>query len=202
MKLYESKGFPNPRRVRVFLAEKGVDVEGIPVNVMRAEHRQEPFVSKNPFSAVPTLELDDGRYISESSAICRYFEETHPEPALMGSSPEEKGEIDMWNKRIEQGLMEAVAAYFHHATEGLGELELHQIKDWGERSRDIFVETLRKIEKALTGRDYIAGRFSVADITALVALDFGKACNISIPDDCPNVQAWYQRLSARASAAA
>jgi len=202
MRLYESKGFANPRRVRVFLAEKGVDVEGIPVDIMKTEHRQEPFISKNPFSAVLTLELDNGSYISESSAICRYLEETHPEPRLMSRSPEEKGEIDMWNKRIEQGLMEAVAANFHHATAGPGEIELHQIKDWGERLRDIFIETLHKIEKALAGRDYIAGRFSIADITALVALDFGKACNITIPEDCPNVRAWYQRLSAHASAAA
>lgn len=130
MKIYEFNAFPSPRRVRMFLAEKGIN--GIPfeeIDVPEGEHRGEAYLAKNPDGTVPTLALDDGSYISETVAICRYFEARHPAPPLMGETPTEKAEIEMWQRRVEQTLFDTVAAYFHHATPGLGTLELYQNKE-------------------------------------------------------------------------
>lgn len=202
VKLYEFEAFPNPRRVRVFLAEKGVEVDREQINVPEGEHRSAAFRQKNPFAGVPVLELDDGTCISETTAISRYFETKHPEPPLMGRDPQESAEVDMWQRRIEQGLFEKLLAYFHHATPGLGALETYQNKAWGENCRETAEGMLRQLDTALAGRNYIAGDFSIADITGLCALDFAAVCGIEVPADCANVKAWHARLSARPSAAA
>lgn len=204
MKLYDHSDFASPRRVRMFLAEKGVDdVELVPVDILGGEARREPFLSKNPLSQVPVLELDDGTNISEVTAISRYFEDLHPEPSLFGKTAAEKARIEMWHCRAETGLTAAIGTYFHHATPGFGELELYQNKEWGEKSGERAVATMRLLDAQLDGKPFIAGEnFSVADITALCGIDFAKLCGIEIPSDLASLRAWYVRVSARESAAA
>lgn len=204
MKIHEFKDFPNPRRVRIFLAEKGIiNIPFEQVNVPAGEHRNEAFKVKNPFAGVPTLELDDGTCISETVAISRYFEEKHPEPPLMGTNPQEKAEIEMWQRRAERGLMETVADYFHHATPGLGELETYQNAEWGQKNRDKAIATIQLLNKVLRDRRFIAGdKFSIADITGLCAVDFAAFVKIAIPEDCLDVKRWYAEVSSRPSAKA
>jgi glutathione S-transferase len=204
MKIYEFKDFPNPRRVRIFLAEKNINnVFFVQVDVPSGEHRSEAFKAKNPIAGVPVLELDNGSYISETVAISRYFEEIHPEPYLMGKTPQEKAEIEMWSRRVEYGLMDTVAAYFHHATFGLGELETYQNLDWGKKNHERAIATIWLLDQVLRDRKFIAGDvFSIADITALCAMDFAIFVNIPIPDECLNMNRWYMETSSRPSAKA
>ncbi len=204
MKLYEYNPFPNPRRVRMFLAEKGIkDVEFVQVDVPSGEHRSEEFVKKNPSAAVPLLELDDGTNISESFAISRYFEEAYPEPNLMGATPKESAVVDMWQRRVEQSLMGCFTTYFHQATEGLGALELYQNKDWGEKNREMARSGLEQLNKQLASNQYVAGdKYSIADITALCAIDFALFIKIEKLEDYPNINRWYEEVSNRPSASA
>lgn len=202
MKLYEFAAFPNPRRVRWFMAEKGVSFESVTVNVLEGEHRGEAFLKINPFAAVPVLELDDGTQISETQAICRYVEGIHPEGPLFGGSAKQQGIVEMWQRRIELGLFDRIAVYFHNATPGLGELELYQNKGYGEYSLERALATMEHIEKALEGQQYIAGDFSVADITGICAIDFAAFCKVEVPAHLTNVKAWYERVSARPAAKA
>ena len=204
MKIIEFKDFPNPRRVRAFLAEKGIS--GIPfeqINVPEGQHREPAFLARNPYGGVPTLELDDGACISETVAICRYFEERHPEPRLMGEKPQEKAEIEMWQRRIEHTMFDTIATYFHHATPGLGDLEPYQNNAWGEHNRELFLAAMKKMDDRLEGREFIAGDgFSIVDITALCAIDFGGFVEIGIPAGLTNLTRWYNAVSSRPSASA
>ncbi|MEM1110377.1 MAG: glutathione S-transferase [Pseudomonadota bacterium] len=203
MKLYEYEAFPHPRRVRMFLAEKGLDVPRVQVDVPAGEHRQPAFLAKNPDGAVPVLELDGGECITETTAISRYFEEVQPKRPLFGESPESKAAIEMWQRRVEQSLMAAVGSYFHHATEGLGDAGRYRNRDWGEKNRETALEGMRSLNEQLAGNTYVAGAdFSVADITALCALDFAKALGIVIPEGCDSLRRWYEEVSARPSASA
>lgn len=203
MKLYEFEPFPNPRRVRMFLAEKGVSIDRVQVNVPEGEHRTAKITSKNPSATVPFLELDNGSCISECAAISRYIEARHPTPALLGTTPEQQGVVDMWQRRVEDGLFNAILTYFHHATPGLGGLELYQNREWGEKSRTRAGETMRWLDRELAGRSYVAGdAYSIADITALCGIDFCKFVDLDIPPECSNLQRWYDDVSSRPSAAA
>lgn len=203
MKLYEYKAFPNPRRVRMFLAEKGINVPTEQVDVPAGAHRSEENLSKNPGAAVPFLELDNGKFISETVAISRYFEEKQPRPVLMGTTAEEKATIDMWQRRVEHGLSHAVGNYFHHATDGLGEPDRYRNQDWGEKNREQALSTMKMLDSQLTNNEYIAGDdFTIADITALCAIDFAQAVNIAIPEDHVHLQRWHRNVSSRQSAAA
>ncbi len=204
MRLYEFNGFPSPRRVRIFLAEKEIDgVEFVEVDVPGGEARREPYLSKNALGEVPVLELDDGSCISETTAISRYFEEVKPEPALFGTTPAEKAAVEMWQRRVEGGLMATVSTYFHHATRGLGTLETYQNKEWGEKSGERAVASMHLLDTQLEDKAFIAGDgFSIADITALCAIDFARDCGIDVPSDAANLRAWYDRVSSRQSASA
>jgi glutathione S-transferase len=135
MKLYDCKGAVNPRRVDIFLAEKGIDIDRVRVDVFKGEHRSEEFRILNPSCAVPFLELDDGVVISESAAISRYFEEQKPQPPLMGETPQEQACISMWQRRVEDGLLYAAQHFFHHATPGLGEPDRYRNADWGQANK-------------------------------------------------------------------
>ena len=201
MKLYEYEASPNPRRVRMFLAEKGVDVERIQVDVPGGEHRSEVFRAKNPDATVPCLELDDGTVISGCVAISRYMEETYPDAPLMGTTPAEAGKITMWQRRVEEGLLDAGTTYFHHATNGLGELEPFQIKEWGEKNGERVKATLERLEKELTEQPYVAGdKFTIADITAFVGYSFAKFVGLVGTGDMPHLDRWFAAVSDRASA--
>ncbi len=203
MKLYEFEAFPNPRRVRVFLAEKGIEVDKEQVDVPSGAHRTEAFRAINSDATVPCLALDDGTTISQCVPISRYFEAKHPEPPLMGKTPSEQAEVAMWQRRVEEGLMNAATTYYHHATPGLGKLEPFQIKEWGEKNRERVFATMELLDKTLADRNYVAGDdYSIADITTLCALDFANYAGMQTPDSCKNLKRWHANVSARPSASA
>lgn len=205
MKIYEFKGFPNPARIRIALAEKGLfdHVEFVHVDVPAGEHKQEAFLAKNPSGAVPVLELSDGTVISECSAITDYVDHASGKAELTGETAKERGVIGMMQRKIEAGLLDAVAAYFHHATEGLGpRIETYQNKAWGERQKEVAISTMHWMETILAERDYLAGdHFTVADITAMAGFAFADFIKLDIPEDCTHLRNWRARMSARPSAA-
>ena len=203
MKLYDAGRAPNPRRVRVFLAEKGVTVPVISIDLARLEHKAPAYVAVNPLQQTPALELDDGTVISESIAICRYFEELRPEPPLFGTGALERARVEMWQRRLEFGLLGTVAAVFRHLHPAMAEMEVPQVAAWGETNKPRVIEFLRFLDGELADRRFIAGdRFSIADITGLVGLDFMKPAKLSLPDDLANVRRWHAELAARPSAQA
>jgi glutathione S-transferase len=202
VKLYDYAVAPNPRRVRIFLAEKGVEVPTVQVDIAKAENRAPAFRAKNPLGGLPVLELDDGRYLTESVAICRYFEELHPEPPLMGSDADERPWIEMWNRRMEIEVLFAIAQTFRNTHEFFTG-RIPQVPEWGEVCRGTAHKRLRWLDEELTDRPFVAGdRFSIADITALVGIDFGRACGIRIDAGQKNLQRWYEAVSSRPSAKA
>ena len=204
MKLYGApKPAPNPRRVRMFLAEKGVDLEETPVDLMTREHKSEAFRAKNSLGQVPTLELDDGSVITETVAICRYFEELHPEPALFGRTPLEKAQVDMWVRRVEFVLMQPVGNYWRHAHPRTAAL-IHQYKDFGESNRETYANAQRWLDGELSdGRPFIAGEnLSMADICALSTVDFANWIGLPLDDERTHLTGWRDRMKARPSAAA
>ncbi len=203
MKLYDGGKAPNPRRVRVFLAEKGIEVPLVPVDMGAMEHKKEPVTSRNPLQRLPILELDDGTILTESVAICRYFEELHPEPALFGRGALGKALVEMWQRRMELNLMAAVAQAFRHIHPAMKEWEVPQIAEWGEANKPKAVEFLRILDRELAGREFIAGDdYSIADITGMIAVDFMKPARIAVPEDMTNVVRWHRAVSARPSASA
>lgn len=203
MKLFDGGRAPNPRRVRVFLAEKGIEVPLVRIDMGAMEHRQDAVGSRNPLRRLPVLELDDGTIITESVAICRYFEELHPEPALFGKGALGKALVEMWQRRMEFNLMGCVAAAFRHIHPAMKEWEVPQIPEWGEANKPKAVEFLRFLDGELAAREFIAGdAFSIADITGLIAVDFMKPARISVPEVCVNVLRWHKAVSSRPSASA
>lgn len=203
MKLYDGGRAPNPRRVRIFLAEKGIPVPLVPVDIMKGEHKTPAFTSLNPMQRVPSLVLDDGTVICESIAICRYFEALRPEPVLFGRDPVECALVEMWQRRMEFGLLLAIAAVFRHTHPAMAELEVPQVAEWGEANRGRVDSFLVFLDGHLEGRDFVLGDyFSVADITGLVALDFMRLPKLAVPEGLANVRRWHAALAARPSAAA
>lgn len=203
MKLFDGGKAPNPRRVRVFLAEKGIEVPLVPVDMGAMEHKKEPVTARNPLQRLPILELDDGTILTESVAICRYFEELHPEPALFGRGALGKALVEMWQRRMELNLMAAVAQAFRHIHPAMKEWEIPQIPEWGEANKPKAIEFLRILDRELAGREFIAGdEYSIADITGMIAVDFMKPARIAVPEDLTNVIRWYRAMVARPSATA
>lgn len=203
MKLFDGGKAPNPRRVRIFLAEKGIEVPLVPIDMNAMEHREEAVASRNPLRRLPVLELDDGTIITESIAICRYFEELHPEPALFGRGPLGKAIVEMWQRRMELNLMMAVAQAFRHIHPAMKEWEKPQIPEWGEANKPKALEFLHLLDGELAGREFVAGDdYSVADITGMIAVDFMKPARIQVPDELGNVMRWYRAVAARPSATA
>lgn len=203
MKLYDGGKAPNPRRVRIFLAEKGIEVPMIPVDMGAMGHKAEEITQRNPLQRLPILELDDGTILTESVAICRYFEELHPEPALFGTGALGIATVEMWNRRMELNFLAAVAAAFRHIHPAMRGWEEPQIAEWGEANKPKALAFLEIMDKELASREFAAGdRFSIADITGLVAMDFMKPARIAIPESFSNVLRWKAALSARPSALA
>jgi glutathione S-transferase len=203
MKLYDGGRAPNPRRVRVFLAEKGVSVPIVPVDMGAMEHRSAAITALNPFQRLPILELDDGTVLTESIAICRYFEELHPEPSLFGRATMERVLIEMWQRRIELNLLASVAAAFRHTHPAMKDWEVPQVPEWGEVNRPKALSVLEFLNGELSGREFIAGeRISVADITGMIAIDFMKPAKIALPESLTHVGRWYGAMKTRPSAAA
>ena len=203
MKLYDGGRAPNPRRVRIFLAEKGIEVPLLPIDMVAMGHKSDEMTGRNPLQRLPVLELDDGTILTESVAICRYFEEFQPEPALFGRGALGKAQIEMWNRRMELTLLSAVAAAFRHVHPAMKEWEVPQVPEWGEANKPKAIAFLSILDRELADREFIAGdEFSIADITGLVAVDFMKPARIAIPDELANVLRWRETVSARPSAQA
>jgi glutathione S-transferase len=193
---------PNPRRVRIFLAEKGVDLPETPLSLVKGEHKSDEHKARNSLGQVPTLVLDDGSAISETVAICRYLEETEDGPKLFGSTPMEKAEVDMWIRRSEFQLMTPVGMYWRHAHPLTARL-LTQYNDFGESNRAAYEKAQAWLDSELSRREFLAGDFySMADICALSTFDFATWIGLPLRDDLPNLKAWYERVSSRPSAAA
>jgi glutathione S-transferase len=202
MRIYDFEGFPNPARVRIALAEKGATskVEFVHVDVMKGEHRSPEFTAKNPSAAVPVLELDDGTTISECTAITEYLDHAFEGIALTGRSAKERAVIHMMQRRAEQGVMDAVGTYFHHATAGLGALETYQNKEWGEKQRERALAGMRYFDDVLAKQPYAAGaNFSMVDITLFAGLNFADFAKIEFPRECTHLAAWRARMAERPS---
>ena len=200
MILHEFAPAPNPRRVRIFLNEKGIDIATEQIDIMKGEHKKDDYKKMSPLSQVPTLELDDGTFITESIAICRYFEALHPEPNLLGKDPKEIAIVEMWQRRIELLLMMGIANTYRHGHPAMAALE-NQVKEWSEASRPRVIKMLHWLDKQMENKEYIClDRYTIADISALVCFDFAKWPQIDIPDDCKNLKSYYERLNSRPSA--
>lgn len=203
MRLYDGGRAPNPRRVRIFLAEKGISVPIVPVDLGAMEHKSDRYTAVNPLQRVPALELDDGTILTESIAICRYFEALQPEPALFGRQPEEIAKIEMWQRRIELHLLTGIQHVFRHLHPGMKDHEVPQVAAWGEANKPRVLEFLAILDQELSVRRFAAGdRYSVADITGLIAIDFMRAAKLSVPPEFTHIGRWHAELSARPSATA
>jgi glutathione S-transferase len=203
MKILETRLAPNPRRVRIFLAEKGIEVPFEQVDLMKGDLKTDAFTKLNKLQRVPVLVLDDGTSICESIAICRYFEELQPNPAMFGTGPLGRAQVEMWQRRMELGLLNSVASAFRHLHPAMATLEVPQVAAWGEANKPRALEMLQLLDDQLGANRYVAGdAYSVADITALVAIDFMKPARVARPEGLANLDRWYGEVSARPSAKA
>lgn len=202
MKLYDSKIAPNPRRVRIFLAEKELEVPTVQVDIAKAENRSPEFLKKNPLGGLPVLELDDGTYLAESVAICRYFEETKPNPPLLGTDPKDRALVEMWQRRMELEVLSPIAACFRN-THAFFKGRIPQVPEYGQVCKEGALKRLEWLDGELASRPFIAGsRYTIADITALVGIDFGRISEIRILPEQKNLARWYESVSSRPSAKA
>ena len=198
----ENNPAPNPRRVRIFIAEKGIDLPETRVNMRKGEHKSPEHRARNSLGQLPTLVLDDGTAISETVSICRYLESLHPTPALFGTTAVQQALIDMWIRRVEFQLMTPVGMFWRHAHPLTAAL-LTQFKDFGESNREAYARTCKWLDKDLAdGRPYLAGDYSMADICALTTVDFAAFTGLELPEETPHLHAWHERVSARPSAQA
>jgi glutathione S-transferase len=203
MKLYDSKMAPNPRRARIYLAEKGIAVPTEQVDIMAKQHLTPDYAGVNPLQRVPALVLDDGTVISESIAICRYFEALHPEPPLFGTGPRDTAVVEMWERRIEFHLLGPISHIFRNSHPAMKEMEVPQVPAWAEANKPRAMDFLALLDRELATRRYAAGdRYSVADITGMIAVDFMKPAKLAVPDTMTNLKRWYEDVSARPSAKA
>ena len=200
MHIIETHAAPSPRRVNIFLAEKGIVVPREERDMMTENLKSGGFAKLNPWHRVPILVLDDGRTIAETVAICRYFEEITPEPPLFGVGPVGKAEVEMWNRRVELGLAGAVFNVFRHLHPKMAHLEVPQVPEWGEVNKGKVVHELGRLDTRLGESPFIAGdSFSIADITAIVAIDFMRPARLGKPVAFPNVTRWHGEVSSRPS---
>jgi glutathione S-transferase len=207
VRLHDCQTAPSPRRVRIFLAEKGIVLPMVQVELRHGEQLTPAFRALNPWCTVPVLELDDGAAISEAIAICHYLEAIHPEPALMGHTPAEKAEILMWEHRCEIDGFLAVQEAFRNSARGLGGRgvpgaeTVAQIPALAERGRSRVSSFFLQLEQRLAESPYVGGlAYSVADITALVTVDFAGWLKLTLPSDCVHARSWHADVSQRPSA--
>ena len=209
MKFYDCRTAPSPRRVRIFLAEKGIELDTVQVDLGKGEQFGEAFRAINPDCVVPVLQLDDGQCLSEVLAICSYLEALHPEPALIGETSEQRALALMWNAKVEQQGLLAMADAFRNSAKGLSGKALPgpdaypQIPELAERGRQRVAQFIRRLDGRLGETPFLAGdNFSIADISALVFVDFAAWIKITLPADATQLLRWYRDVSARPSAAA
>lgn len=205
MKIFDNPGAPNPARIRIVLAAKGLEsrIEFVKVDLISAEHKQRAFLDKNPSGVLPVLQLDDGTYLSECTAITEYLDNLDGNPILTGRTPREKGVIHMMQRRAEAELIDAVGIYFHHATPGLSaQLRAYKSpewahrKQWGEREGQRAVRGMKYFDQVLQAEPFVAGQqFSMADITVFAGLAFADAARLEIPEECTALKAWRAKVS-------
>lgn len=194
---------PNPRRVRIFAAEKGITLPTQDVSIMKGEHKSEEFKAVNPLGQTPALKLDDGTCLSESVAICRYLEALHPEPPLFGSTPTEIAQIEMWSRRVELRLMVPTGMIWIHTHPFTARVVPHQYKDFGESNRTLVARAHALFDQSLGETPYVAGeRYTMADILLLTTIDFGTFIGLTIAEEHARLNDWHRRVTARPSAAA
>ena len=203
MKLYDTPLAPNPRRVRWFMAEKGIDdIEVITLNIMKGEHKTSDYLAKFGLANVPALELDDGTMITESVAICRYLESRYPEPNLFGRTPEEIAVIEMWTRRAEMLVATPLMLGVRHTHPALAALE-QQNPAVGEYNRETGMKALKVLDRQLGEHEWLAGdRLTIADILGFVGLDFGRLIKLAPPPELENVCRWHKAMGARPAARA
>ena len=202
MILYDSSFAPNPRRVRIFLAEKNVEVPIQQIDIGKAENRESPYIDKNPLAGLPMLELDDGTCIAESVAICRYFEEKQPEPPLMGTDAKDRAVVEMWLRRVEFEVTFPVFMTFRN-THDFFKGRIPQVPEWGAVCKKRAIQQLAWLDGEMADRPFIAGdRYTIADIALLVGVDFGRVSDIRIDPEHKNLTRWYGEVSSRPSAKA
>ena len=204
MKFYDCKTAPSPRRVRIFIAEKGIDIETVQVDLGSGEQFSDDFRQLNPDCAVPVLQLDDGSCLSEVTAICQYLEECYPEPPLLGTTAETRAQVTMWNPKVEQQGLLSMADAFRNSAKGLkgravtGIKGYEQIPELADRGRQRVQQFFERLDAQLAESPYVAGaHFSMADITALVLVDFAAWMKIEVPGEAKNLARWYRDVSAR-----
>jgi glutathione S-transferase len=203
MKLFDGGRAPNPRRTRIFLAEKGVKLPLEQVDLGALQHKSPAFAAINPMMRVPALVLDDGTVITESIAICRYFEALHPHPPLFGQGALETAQIEMWNRRIELHFLFPVSHVFRNSHPAMKEMEVPQVPEWAEANKPRILDFIALLDRELEQRQFVAGdKFSVADITGLVSFDFMKPAKLAVPDALSHLKRWHAEVSARPSASA
>ncbi|MGE3869927.1 MAG: glutathione S-transferase [Pseudorhodoplanes sp.] len=201
--LYDKARAPNPRRVRIFLAEKGIEIPSEQIDLGALEQKSESFTAINPLQRLPVLILDDGRALTESIAICRYFEALQPQPALFGTGALGTALVEMWQRRVEFNLLGTIQQVFRHSHPAMKEMEKPQVADWAQVNRPRVTDFLAILDRQLAQNRFVAGdAYSVADITALVAVDFMKPAKLSVPPEMQNVLRWHAEVSARPSAKA
>jgi glutathione S-transferase len=203
MKLYDGGRAPNPRRTRIFLAEKGIELPIEQVDLGHMEQKSPAYAAINPLMRVPALVLDDGTVITESIAICRYFEALHPDPPLFGRGALEIARVEMWNRRLELHFLFPVSHVFRNSHPAMKEMEVPQVPAWADANKPRIQEFLAVLDRELAGRPFVTGdAFTVADITGLISVDFMKPAKLGVPDELKNLKRWHAAVSARPSAAA
>lgn len=192
---------PNPRRVRLFATEKGIDLPMQDIAIMRGEHRQEPYLAVNPLGQTPSLQLDDGTVLTESVAICRYLEGVYPDRPLFGTTPLETATIEMWMRRAELRLMTQLGQYWVNNHPFTARLPIRKFPEFGEQSKERALTEMTHFDAALGDRTWLAGEsFTMADIILLTTIDFGAFIGIAAPDELENLKAWHTRAAERCAA--
>jgi glutathione S-transferase len=205
VKLYnENYPAPNPRKVRIYLAEKGLSTELVHVAMRDRAHKAPDFMKKNSLGQVPVLETDDGHFISESLAICRYFEALHPQKPLFGETPFEQAMVEMWIRRAEFRLWAPTSQVWRNADERTEHVIKTRFKDFGEYSRTVVADAMTWLDSEFAdGREFVGGgKYSMADIVLLCGIDFAKFVRMEMPESATHLRTWYARVSARPSARA
>ncbi len=203
MKIIETRSAPNPRRVRIFLAEKGITVPFEELEFKKEILKSEAFTKVNRLQKVPVLLLDDGTAIAETVAICRYFEELHPEPALFGTGAKGRALVEMWQRRMELTLLLPIAQAFRHLHPSMAGLEVPQVAAWGEANKSRALDMMTIMDEHLASHRFLCGdAYSIADITGMVALDFARPARVARPDTLTNLARWHADVAARPSAKA
>ena len=192
---------PNPRRVRIFLAEKGVRVPTTTVSIPTGEHKAAEYLAVNPYGQTPALALDNGVVLTESVAICRYIEALHPDPPLFGMGGLDQAQVDMWTRRVELRLMTPLAMVWAHTHPFTARVVKPQYKEFGESQRPRVLAAMKEFDDALAGREWLDGeRYTIADIVLLTTVDFAAFIGVPMPEELTNLLAWHDRATARPSA--